>query len=274
MSQNNSQLLDADAVTERLFQVIADRHAEATSRPPVLCISGAQGSGKSTLSAKLEARLRTSGRHGVVLSLDDFYLTQAERQSLAREVHPLAARRGPPGTHDTRRLMSTLEMLRSGSAAPIELPRFDKASDDRSSESVRWEGPAAWIIIEGWCLGLSCAEPCLEEDACSIYQMPGSQAWRAWVDEELRGDWAMLDQLFDYKAYLKLPDFESIVDARWRQEETLYARTGRRQFTARSEISDFVSLYEPWTLRMAATAHRWADDVYAVEPGFTYRLNV
>jgi len=73
---------------------------------------------------------------------------------------------------------------------------------------------------------------------------------------------------------LKLPDFESIVDARWHQEETLYARTGRRQFKTRMEVRDFVSLYEPWTLRMAATAHLWADDVYAVEPGFKYRLNV
>jgi len=35
-----------------------------------------------------------------VLSLDDFYLGHAARLQLARDIHPLLATRGVPGTHD------------------------------------------------------------------------------------------------------------------------------------------------------------------------------
>ena len=35
-----------------------------------------------------------------MLSLDDLYLPKAERLRLARDVHPLLATRGVPGTHD------------------------------------------------------------------------------------------------------------------------------------------------------------------------------
>ena len=31
---------------------------------------------------------------------DDFYLTQAQRQDLAQQIHPLLKSRGVPGTHD------------------------------------------------------------------------------------------------------------------------------------------------------------------------------
>ncbi|MGH8252817.1 MAG: adenylyl-sulfate kinase, partial [Steroidobacteraceae bacterium] len=63
-------------------------------------ISGAQGSGKSTLAAALQGLLHSRGFATVVLSLDDFYLTRAQRSELARRVHPLLQTRGVPGTHD------------------------------------------------------------------------------------------------------------------------------------------------------------------------------
>ena len=270
MSQSKSRLLHTDEVTDHLVDAILNVRRSVAPRPPILCLSGAQGSGKSTLSRRMEAKLNAAGHRGLVLSLDDFYLSLAERSALAEKVHPLAIRRGPPGTHDTERLIETLESLRAGYIDALALPRFDKASDDRSEETTVWEGPASWVIVEGWCLGLSLSSPHEAEEACQIYQTPMSAQWRAWIEAELCKRWRLLDHRFDFKVYLKLPNFEAIVDARWRQEEDLYATTGRRQFQTRSEVADFVSLYEPWTLRMAESAPLWADRVFAVQSGFQY----
>src|SRR5688572_25477505 len=68
---------------------------------PVLAITGAQGAGKTTLLGELPRVLNDAGGYRVAaLSLDDFYLTRAERLVLARDVHPLFVTRGVPGTHD------------------------------------------------------------------------------------------------------------------------------------------------------------------------------
>ncbi|PID64738.1 MAG: kinase, partial [Gammaproteobacteria bacterium] len=63
-------------------------------------INGSQGSGKTTLADYLVMRLRQAGQHVCALSIDDFYLTKKQRQTLAQTVHPLLATRGVPGTHD------------------------------------------------------------------------------------------------------------------------------------------------------------------------------
>src|SRR6185437_8649015 len=73
---------------------------ESTDGPLVLGLCGAQGSGKSILARSLADRFASRGRRVAVLSLDDLYLTKAERSRLAQEVHPLLGTRGVPGTHD------------------------------------------------------------------------------------------------------------------------------------------------------------------------------
>ena len=75
----------------------------AEQRPPgfVVGICGSQASGKSTLTAVLRRLLEDQGLRVASLSLDDLYLGHAERQRLAREVHPLLAPRGVTGTHGT-----------------------------------------------------------------------------------------------------------------------------------------------------------------------------
>ena len=89
----------------------------------------------------------------VALSLDDFYLSRDARQRLAREVHPLLAVRGPPGTHDVPLAGAVIDQLRS--KGKVALPRFDKASDTRSPRAT-WEtvrSPVDVVIFEGWCVG-------------------------------------------------------------------------------------------------------------------------
>src|SRR5690606_12103429 len=83
-------------LAERLLQKVASARGTL-----VVGISGSQGSGKSTLAALLVLLLRElMGLRAVNLSIDDFYLTRARRRDLARDIHPLLATRGVPGTHD------------------------------------------------------------------------------------------------------------------------------------------------------------------------------
>src|SRR5688572_9576145 len=52
-------------------------------------ICGAQGSGKSTVSAAVSARLERAGYRIALLSLDDLYLSREAREALERDIHPL-----------------------------------------------------------------------------------------------------------------------------------------------------------------------------------------
>jgi len=115
----------------------------------VFGITGLQGTGKSTLSAQVAARAESLGLRAVVLSIDDLYLDQPERQRLGREVHPLLATRGAPGSHDLALGRATFDALRAGRA---RLPAFDKISDRRLPESdwARIDGVPDLVLFEGW----------------------------------------------------------------------------------------------------------------------------
>lgn len=260
----------ADALTRWAVEAISQKLKEV-ERPLIIALSGAQGSGKSTQSERWAQELQERGHPGLVLSLDDFYLPKLNRQRLAASVHPLSATRGPPGTHDTQRLISVLEAIAERSVASLELPVFSKADDDRLTEQVHEIGSLEWVIVEGWCMGISKARINAQELQCPIFQEAKAEAWRAWVQASIDRDWSRLDALCDWSIYLRISEFESIVDARWRQEEALKRTSGRSQFKTRDEVRAFVSLYEPWTLRMACSQELWANHTFDVGPGYTYR---
>ena len=135
------------------FEPLADwlRKKSAGGTPFLLGINGAQGTGKTTLAAYLSLSLGESGNRTVaILSIDDFYLTKAERQQLAETVHPLLATRGVPGTHDLPMLRDCLARLRElGQGEQHRLPRFEKAVDDRAAEA-SWptsSGPVDLVLL-------------------------------------------------------------------------------------------------------------------------------
>ncbi len=88
----------------------------------LLGLAGAPGTGKSTLARMLAAVESRAGSDAVshpsapiiVLSLDDYYLTRAERDKLAQTIHPALAQRGVPGTHDQSRLFADIDQLVGG----------------------------------------------------------------------------------------------------------------------------------------------------------------
>ena len=124
----------------------------------LLGLAGAQGTGKSTFASLLSAELNKYAIPCVVLSLDDFYLTKADRIFLARTVHPLLATRGVPGTHDTTLLLNSLLSLLAGSEERVKWPSFSKKLDDRLSDNhnefmMDTKTGKQVIILEGWCVG-------------------------------------------------------------------------------------------------------------------------
>lgn len=214
-------------------------------------VNGCQGSGKSTLCDYLASRLDAlHGCTAVVLSLDDFYLTRNERRHLAATVHPLLATRGVPGTHDMPLLQRTLDALLSASAGDtIDIPRFDKASDDRVPRS-RWDrvtGPVDIILLEGWCLGarpqVSLDPPVnaleTEEDAGGV--------WRRYVNDALETQFLPLYPRIDLWVMLRAPDFASVYRWRREQEHKLARATQGGNVMSDAEVARFIQHYERLT---------------------------
>jgi D-glycerate 3-kinase len=214
---------DYRAVVDDYWRPLAEKiasHAEA-KRPLVVGINGAQGSGKTTLCKFLEPLLAERGLRAVILSLDDLYLSRAERALAAADHHPLFATRGVPGTHDVERGMAILDRLLAGKS--VELPVFDKALDEPSAETRHVEGPVDIVLFEGWCVGAAPQTAAdLREPVNALERDEDPDGiWRREVNRRLATDYAELFARIDLLVVLKVPDFESVRAHRRVQEKRL-----------------------------------------------------
>lgn len=252
---------------ERVARPLAERISGwKGGRPLVVGVCGTQGSGKSTLCAVLVELLKQRGLKTAILALDDLYLTRAERQRLAAEVHPLFATRGVPGTHDVALGLSLLDALARPGATPM--PRFEKAQDDRAPQS-DWpvfEGPADVILFEGWCVGAR-PQPAsgLAEPVNALEREEDPQGlWRTHANAALAGPYHAMFALLDRLVLLKAPSFEAVLGWRIEQETKLRARLARdgadpaRTMTD-AEIARFISHYERLTRYILAEMPARAD---------------
>ncbi len=229
--------------------------ADRTGR--VLGICGGQGAGKSTLAACIVAAAERLGQRAVSLSLDDFYLTSAQRSDLARQVHPLLMTRGVPGTHDVALCIRTIEDLLV--AGHHQIPRFDKGRDDRQPRDT-WDavaGPVDLVVLEGWCVGVPPQPLDALSEACNELESADDPqgVWRGYVNGCLGSDYQALWDLIDDLVFLAVPDMEAVV--RWRGDQELERLPEQRM--ARAQIAEFVAHYERltrWMLaEMPAIAH-------------------
>jgi D-glycerate 3-kinase len=215
---------------EKTILPLADRICalhDTEKQPIVVGIHGAQGTGKSTLTLFLrEILLRHRNRSTANFSLDDIYLTRAEREDLAERVHPLFKTRGVPGTHDVSLGQQVLHHLRS--AAPEDatpIPAFDKSRDDRVPRD-HWPvfgGRAEVILLEGWCLD---ARP--EKDSALAEPMNRLEenedpdgVWRRYVNDQLKGEYRQFFDEIDFLVMLKAPSMECVLEWRRLQEQKL-----------------------------------------------------
>jgi D-glycerate 3-kinase len=208
-------------------------------------ITGLQGSGKSTLAAQIAALAQSHGLRVASLSIDDFYLDHDARTTLAGEVHPLLATRGPPGTHDLALAGDTLDGLRAGKT--IALPRFDKIADRRLPRNGWPRAEAAqFVILEGWFLK---TPP--QDDAELLSPINALERdedrdgiWRRWCNTALGRDYPALWRRIDRLLFLRPPGFDVVPGWRWQQECALQAANPQRTAMTRTQMDRFVQCFE------------------------------
>lgn len=196
----------------------------------ILGLAGPPGSGKTTLARQWREWLRRRGRIGVILSLDDFYLSRDRRRHLAQTIHPWLARRGVPGTHDLAALDATLEGLQRGAA--VSWPRFDKTRDDVAGIRQHAGGRPDAVLVEGWCLA---CRPLARER-----RRP--ETWRRHVNAAILAMRSTVERHFRHLFLLRAPEPGCI--PAWRHEQEL-ARPVPLRRPNRRRINAFVAPMMP-----------------------------
>ena len=228
---NRNQLLPAylEAANQWFAPIVKSIVDEfKPSNPPaIIGINGCQGSGKSTLADYLctvvAERLNVNT---VSLSLDDFYLTKAERIHLGSTVHPLLETRGVPGTHDVQLAIDCVQNLVAGKDTVIT--RFDKSIDDRAPKNSLQtiKGKVGLIILEGWCLGAKSenADQLIQPINSLEEQDDRDGIWRNYVNRAIQTDYQPLFNLVDTLIMLQAPSFDTVFKWRLEQEQKMIKR--------------------------------------------------
>lgn len=277
--------LPADFIqtTEQYYLPLARRIADcqqSLKRPILVGVNGAQGTGKSTLAVFVQALLEQLFQLPCAkFSLDDIYLTKAERTVLAQQVHPLLQTRGVPGTHDLALGRATIEALQGASATEIvPIPAFDKSIDDRLPQAQwpQYQGQAVVVLVEGWCVG---AQPLPAEQLCepinSLERDEDREAlWRTYINEQLQGPYHDFFSAMDYLVMLKAPSMDCVLEWRTLQEQKLAERLGVPYrgacpgvemppgIMSKRQIVRFVQHYERLTRHMLQNLPEQADEVF------------
>ncbi|WOJ93414.1 hypothetical protein R0135_16760 [Congregibacter variabilis] len=243
----------ANRCFEPLAAIIAKRR-QASGASLRIALNGSQGSGKSTLAAYLCRCLKEEhGLTAVALSLDDFYLTRAERRELAERIHPLLLTRGVPGTHDVGLLRDVLKALGQESERPVFIPRFDKSTDDRAAKDV-WtliDAPVDVVVLEGWCLGAKSETPEVVAQPINALERdedPDAR-WRSYSNQLLKDQYEALYAELDFWVMLAAPGFDEVLRWRTQQEQKLRESVAGEGEGLMSDaaLSRFVQHFERYT---------------------------
>lgn len=238
-----------------------------SKKPFFLGISGAQGTGKSTLAGFLKIALESgSALRVATLSLDDFYLSKKQRKELGAAVHPLLETRGVPGTHAVQELTECLEKIQMLSAgASVHVPQFDKARDDRAETYTTIDGPVDLVILEGWCVGGSPQDiRAIQKPINELeHKEDSAGVWRGYANDQLAGAYASLFKKMDALVFLQAPDFEAVYRWRLEQEQKLGATAlqARDGLMSSKQVAQFIQHYERLTRANLASIPGIADVV-------------
>ncbi len=238
------------------------------SEPLMIGVNGAQGSGKSTLCTLLAELLEKEfSLRCCVLSIDDLYLTRAERQEKAQRIHPLLMTRGVPGTHDVELGLQLFDQLRNATASSCTpIPRFDKATDDRGPEHL-WDvfsGRPDLVLFEGWCVGAVAQDEALLEESVNPLEVSedADNVWRCYVNQCLKEDYPSLFAPLDLLLMLKIPHWEMVMRWRSKQEEQLAVRRSGGGVMDKAALQRFVMHYERLTRHQLIEMPARADLVF------------
>ena len=221
----------------------------------IIGLTGGQGAGKSTITQILKLILEIKYNLSVVFfSIDDFYKTFSERNSLAKNVNKLFKIRGVPGTHDTSLINKTFIDQTKKKFRPLLLPRFDKSKDDRFPKKY-WQKinkQPKIIIFEGWCVG---ARPQKNKDLLKPINILEKRQdinlkWRSGVNKELKNAYKKIFSKIDMLIFLKVPSFDCVYKWRLLQEKKLQLTSKGKKIMSPQQIREFIMYYERITMQM------------------------
>lgn len=265
------------AIAERYFVPLAERiyqQASSAAQPIIVGVNGCQGSGKSTVTDLLTLLLNEHYQCPTIgMSIDDFYLTQDQRQQLAEQVHPLFRTRGVPATHNTQQLYDTLNSLKNNQL-PVSIPKFNKAIDNPFAQD-QWpvvKHKVQVILFEGWCVAAPPqAESQLLQPVNNLERDEDSDAvWRSYANKKLAEDYQPLFSLIDRLVMLKAPGFHTVLNWRLQQEHKLRERVSAEQgddaeVMTDQQVARFIEHYQRITESCFAQLPDKADDLYLMD---------
>ena len=108
----------------------------------LVAITGAPGSGKSTLSSELARRLNAQGRKTAIVPMDGFHLDNGILD--ARGLRP---RKGAPETFDAPGFLRMVKALKTGDE--VFAPIFDRTRDLAIAGAVAVPSAVKVVIVEG-----------------------------------------------------------------------------------------------------------------------------
>jgi len=227
-------------------------------KPLIIGLAGGQGSGKTTISSILTLILKKYFKLNVFkVSIDDFYKTRKDRKLLSKNKHPLLMTRGVPGTHDIDLMLKFFKKVKSKSFKSLEVPRFNKAIDDRCKKSLWYKIKSRpdVVIFEGWCVGAKAqANKQLKIPINSLERVYDQGIkWRSHVNIQLKTKYKTLFRQLDGLLYLKAKNFNILRNWRLKQERKLLIQTKNKKnlkIMSSRDVINFMQTYQRITQQM------------------------
>ena len=236
-------------ICEKIFTKLSKKKIK------IIGLTGGQGAGKSTITQIIKLIFEIKYNFNVAFfSIDDFYKTLRERETLSEKIHPMFKTRGVPGTHDTKLLSKIFNDLSKKNFKPVYVPRFDKSIDDRFPKS-KWQkisNKPDLIIFEGWCVGAKAQTKKQLLKPINILEKNNDSklVWRTKVNNELNNNYRKIFSKIDCLVFLKVPNFECVYKWRLLQENKLKLTSKGKKIMSPKQVREFIMYYERITKQM------------------------
>ena len=236
-------------ICEKIFKKLRKKKIK------IIGLTGGQGAGKSTITQIIKLIFEIKYNFNVTFfSIDDFYKTLRERETLSKKIHPMFKTRGVPGTHDTKLLSKIFNDLSKKNFKPVYVPRFDKSIDDRFPKS-KWQkisNKPDLIIFEGWCVGAKAQTKKQLLKPINILEKNNDSKliWRTKVNNELNNNYRKIFSKIDCLVFLKVPNFECVYKWRLLQENKLKLTSKGKKIMSPKQVREFIMYYERITKQM------------------------
>ena len=235
-------------------------------KPLILGLAGGQGAGKTTIASIISIILKKYFKLIVFkISIDDFYRTRKERIKLSKKVHPLLLTRGVPGTHDTNIMLNFLKKVKNKNFKNINLPRFNKAIDDRFSKYAWYKinKKPDIIILEGWCVGAKAQSNKQLIKTINSQEKAKDQKmiWRKYVNDQLKNKYKKLFNQLNCLIYLKAKNFSLLQNWRLMQEKKLWLNSKNKKnlkIMSKGDVINFMQTYQRITQNMFKETPKYA----------------